>query len=411
MSQVLNWSVMFKSIKPGLKPALKPALAVVVAIFFGWAMIRAFSPLTPKMNYLTKKVQRGDIVKTVTTIGEVAAGQLVSVGAQVSGQVKTLKVVLGQKVQKGNLIAEIDSITQENDLHTNQARLNTYESQLLARQIALKTVQTQYDREVKLKKHDAISDENLENAENILAAARADVDETLSLVTQARISVNTAETNLGYTKITAPLDGIVVSISVVEGQTVNANQIIPTIAQIADLTNVEIKMQISEGDVTKVQPGLKVRYTILSEPGRIFEGLLESVDPALTTMSDGTYGNSTDAVTAVYYYGKLKVSNPNGSLRIGMTTQNVITIGEALNVIIVPSIAINSISSEEALVQVLEDGRAVERIIKTGLSDSMNTQVREGLVEGEEVVVVQMTATELEENTKAPTRWGGSPRI
>ncbi|KXS56534.1 MAG: hypothetical protein AMR96_02125 [Candidatus Adiutrix intracellularis] len=402
---------MFKSIKPGLKPALKPALGVVVAIFLGWCMIRVFSPLTPKMNYLTKKIQRGDIVKTVTAIGEVAAGQLVSVGAQVSGQVKTLKVVLGQKVQKGDLIAEIDSITQENDLHTNQARLNTYESQLLARQIALKTVQTQYDREVKLKKRDASSDENLENAENALAAARADMDETLSLVTQARISVNTAETNLGYTKITTPLDGIVVSISVVEGQTVNANQTIPTIVQIADLTNVEIKMQISEGDVTKVQPGLKVRYTILSEPGRIFEGLLESVDPALTTLSDGTYGNSTDVVTAVYYYGKLKVSNPNGSLRIGMTTQNDIIIGEALNVIIVPSIAINKIGSEEALVKVLEDGRVVERIIKTGLSDSMNTQVREGLAEGEEIVVVQMTATELEESTKVPTRWGGLPRI
>jgi macrolide-specific efflux system membrane fusion protein len=401
---------MSKFIKPDLKSALKPTLAVLVAIFLVWAVIRAFSSPAPKMNYLTEKARRGDIVKTVTTTGEVAAGQLVSVGAQVSGQIKTLKVALGQKVQKGDLIAEIDSITQENDLHTNQARLSTYESQLLARQVALKTAQTQYDREVKLKKRDATSDENLENAENALAAAKANVDETLSLVNQARISVNTAETNLGYTKIIAPLDGIVVSIPVVEGQTVNANQTTPTIAQIADLTTMEIKMQISEGDVTKVQPGLKVRYTILSEPERVFEGLLESVDPALTTLSDGAYGGSTDAVTAVYYYGKLKVPNPDGSLRIGMTTQNVITVGEALNVITVPSIAVNNAGSE-ALVQVLEGGRAVERAIKTGLSDNMNTQVREGLVEGEEVVAAQMTATELEESAKVPMRRGGPPRI
>lgn len=154
---------------------------------------------------------------------------MVSVGAQVSGQIEKLAVQLGQEVKKGDLIADIDSTTQRNDLEINKAKLNTYEAQLVSREIALKVAESQYEREKKLKTRDAASDESLENAENTLAAARASVDETKSLISQTQISVNTAETNLGYTRILAPMDGTVVSVPVEEGQTVNANQTTPTI--------------------------------------------------------------------------------------------------------------------------------------------------------------------------------------
>jgi len=374
-----------------------------------WGIYQALNPAKPQVSYLTEKVRRGDIVKTVDTTGEVASAQLVDVGAQVSGRIERLLVVPGQKVSQDELIAEIESITQRNELAASRARLSSYEAQLLSRQVTLKTAQTKYDRELKLKNRGATIEETLENAEQALASALAALAETESLILQARISVDTAEINLGYTRITSPLTGTVVSVPVEKGQTVNANQQTPTIAQIADLSRMEIKMQISEGDVTKVRPGLKVSYTILSEPERIFTGVLDSVDPGLTALSDGGYTGSTSAGTAVYYYGKLKADNADGTLRIGMTTQNTIIIDEVRDVLMVPSIAVNSNGSDTAVVRTMEKDQPTDRAIKIGLSDNMNTQVLSGLDEGEEVVAAQMSAAEVE--SAATVRLRGGPRL
>ncbi|MDR1657833.1 MAG: efflux RND transporter periplasmic adaptor subunit [Deltaproteobacteria bacterium] len=318
-------------------------LAILLAVL-AWGTMKAFFPKVSQVSYLTETVRRGDIIRTVVTIGEVASAQLVNVGAQVSGKVEVLHVQPGSKVSQGDLIAEIDSTTQRNNLAAEQARLRTNEAQLLSRTIALKTAQSKYDREINLKKADATSTENLEAAEQALAAAKASLAETNSNILQSQTAVSTAQINLAYTRITSPLDGTVVSVPVKQGQTVNANQSTPTIAQIADLSLMEIRMQISEGDVTKVGPGLRVTYTILSEPDRVFSGVLESVDPGLTSVSDGSYNGSLDSGTAVYFYGKLKTENPNGTLRIGMTTQNTIVIGEARNVLMVPTVALTSLT-------------------------------------------------------------------
>lgn len=399
--------------KPGgfkYKPSKHLKLIIILAALAGATLLfRACGGNNEKINYLTEVVRRGDIIKTVNATGEVAAVQLVDIGAQVSGQIETLAVSLGQEVKKGDLIAEIDSTTQRNDLEINKAKLKTYEAQLLSNQVALRVAELQYGRESKLKKRDAASDESLENAENALAAARAAVDETESLISQTRISVNTSETNLGYTQITAPMDGTIVSVPVEEGQTVNANQTTPTIVYLADLSLMEIRMQISEGDITKVRPGMSVSYTILSEANRIFYGELSSVDPGLTTLSDGSYSGATDAGTAIYYYGKLVVPNDDRILRIGMTTQNTITIAEEPNALIVPSIAIRQ-AAGRSFVNVLEKGQPVEKEIKVGISDNMNTQVLSGLAEGDEVIAAQMSASELAAASTARIR-GGPPRI
>ena len=399
MPKALNY------VKERKKTIILIALAVLVFVMF-----KACSNGDEKISYLTEAVRRGDIVKTVNATGEVAAVQLINVGAQVSGQIEVLAVSLGQEVKKGDLIAEIDSTTQRNDLEINKAKLRTYEAQLVSRQVALKVAEVQYERESKLKKRDAASEESLENAENTLAAARAAVDETESLIAQTQISVNTSETNLGYTKILAPRDGTVVSIPVEEGQTVNANQTTPTIVYLADLSQMEIRMQISEGDVTKVKPGMKVDYTILSEPNRVFHGDLATVDPGLITLTDGSYSGSVDSGTAIYYYGNLVVSNEQGLLRIGMTTQNTITIAEAKNVLTVPTIAIQPAGRGKASVRVLEKGKPVTREVQTGLSDNMSTQIVSGLKEGDEVISAEMTASELA-NASTMRRGGPPPRL
>lgn len=385
-----------------MKKRRKPILPIVVIVIILAAVIAwfALSGKQEQIDYLTETVRVGDIRKTVNATGEVGAVQLVSVGAQASGQIEKLYVELGQQVRKGDPIADIDSTTQRNDLATNKAKLETFQAQLAAKQVALKVAQTQYNREAQLKKTNSTSRENMETAENALAAAKAAVAELESQIRQAQIAVNTAETNLGYTKISAPLDGTVVAVPVEEGQTVNANQTTPTIVQIADLSRMEIKIEIAEGDITLVKPGMAVEYTILSDPGTVRHAVLDTIDPGLTTLSDGTYAktstsSSSSSSNAVYYYANAKVNNEDGSLRIGMTTQNVIDVAGVQQVPVVPSIAIETRPDGGAYVNVLLPGNKVEeRPIATGLSDNMHTQVLSGLQPGEQVISSQMTRAE-----------------
>ncbi len=352
------------------------------------------------VTYMTEEARVGKISQVVEATGEVAAVNLVNVGAQVSGQIKKLYVVLGQEVKQGQMIAEIDSQTQENTLNTDKAKLSNYKAQLQARKILLNIAKKQYDRELVLIKTNSTSQQNLENARDTYATAKANVNEMESLIRQTQIAINTDETNLGYTKIRAPLDGTIVSVPVEEGQTVNANQTTPTIVQIANLGDMEIDIQISEGDITKVKPGMPVDYTILSEPNTIFHAKLDSIDPGLTTLTDGSYSKSSGSTSssssteAVYYYGRSYVNNDEGKLRIGMMTQNTILVSSAENVLVVPTIAITN-RNDTYFVRILTAKNKVEkRDVEIGISDGVYTEIKSGLTEGEKVITSEVGKNE-----------------
>ena len=376
-----------------------PVSAVIVLILA--SLVFWITTREDDVTYMTEKVRTGNISQVVEATGEVAAVNLVSVGAQVSGQIKKLYVVLGQEVKQGEMIAEIDSQTQENTLNTDKAKLDNYKAQLEARKIILAISRKQYDRERILIKTNSTSQQNLENARDAYATAKANVNEMESLIRQTQIAINTDETNLGYTKIRAPLNGTIVSVPVEEGQTVNANQTTPTIVQIANLNDMEIDIEISEGDITKVKPGMKIYYTILSEPNTVFHARLDSIDPGLTTLTDGSYDKSSSSTSsssssneAVYYYGRAYVDNPEGKLRIGMLTQNTIHVSSAENVLIVPSITISSQQGKH-FVRVLTDKKKVEkREVETGISDGVFTEIKSGLNDGEQVISSEVSKGE-----------------
>ena len=363
-------------------------LALALAAYFLWFNKQE------KVDYITETVTRGDLAVTVNATGTVGAAQKVTVGAQASGQIKKLYIKVGDEVKKGDLIAQIDPITQQNTLQTKQAELASLNAQLANQKIQLDIASKQYQREQALLGEDASSREAVENAKDAWSAAQAALKQTQASIKQTTVAINTAEVELGYTKIIAPFTGTVVSVPVEEGQTVNANQTTPTIAEIADLSQMEVKLEIAEGDITKVKPGLPVEYTILSEPNEKFHTTLQSIDPGLTTLTDGTYTESSSSDAAVYYYAKLLVPNEEGKLRIGMTTQNVITSQEVKNTLIVPTMAIKK-QKGKRVVQVLQaDGKVEEREIKVGLTDGLNTQVLSGLKEGDKVVMGSMSASE-----------------
>ena len=365
------------------------AVAALAAGMWWW--------LKPKneINYLTEPVVRTNIAQTVSATGEISAAQLVDVGAQASGQIKKLHVTLGQQVKKGDLIAEIDSTSQLNNLNTNKAKLDTYQAQLVSAEIALRSADKKYQREQALWKEDATSREALEDAQDAFAAAKASVAELKSSIRQTQIAINTAEADLGYTRITAPMDGTVVAIPVEEGQTVNANQTTPTIVQVADLSTMLNKMQIAEGDVNKVKAGMKLTFTTLSQPDNVREATLESIDPGLTTMSQGSYTTSTDTTdSAIYYYARSLVPNEDNVLHIGMTTENTIIINQAEKVLAVPKLAVKQRGGKQYVRVLGENNQPQEKEITTGLSDNMNTEVKSGLSEGENVIISEAAAGE-----------------
>ena len=157
------------------------AVAALAAGMWWW--------LKPKneINYLTEPVVRTSIEQSVSATGEISAAQLVDVGAQASGQIKKLHVTLGQQVKKGDLIAEIDSTSQLNNLNTNKAKLDTYQAQLVSAEIALRSADKKYKREQALWQEDATSREALEDAQDAFAAAKASVAELKSSIRQPRL--------------------------------------------------------------------------------------------------------------------------------------------------------------------------------------------------------------------------------
>jgi len=356
--------------------------------------------------YMTEEVTSGSITRVVSATGEIGAVQLVTVGAQVSGQIKKLHVIVGQDVKKGDLLAELDSVKQVNQLETDRALLEAYQAQLEAKNISLRMAQSQYERAKNLLSKDAASEESLENLEDAYALAKAEIKELKSSIRQTELALSTDELDVGYTRITAPLDGVVVSVPVDEGQTVNSAQTTPTIVQIADLNSMEIKVEISEGDITAVKAGLPISYTILSEPDEVRQAVLTSIDPGLTTLTDGSYNTSSSgsgsssssgsSSEAVYYYGKAIIDNSDGRLRIGMTAQIEIAVASAENTLTAPLMSVTSSTDGKKTVRVLTDNGTVHtREVTPGINDGIRVQILRGLDPGEKVITGLMSEEQI----------------
>lgn len=369
---------------------------MVIAIFVGGFYL--FNTNHNSITYLTETVKRGDLKKSVIATGTLTAYQRVEVGAQVSGKIEKIHVKLGQLIQQGDLIAEIDSQTQRNHLNTAQAKLTSYRSQLNAKTVAYDIAKSSYERSKKLYGQKAISLTELDDAKNTFAIAQAAIQEITATIKQAEIEVNTAKTNLGYTKILSPITGTVISIPVAEGQTVNANQTTPTIIQVADLSKMQIRPEISEGDITKVKVGMPIIFSTLSDPQKQYVTVINTIDPALTTLTDNEYSESITNTKAVYFYANALVDNPDNKLRIGMTAQTEILVNEVKNVLLIPTTTLKP-EGNKVFVQLLKDNQVEKREVIIGLNDELNTEILSGLHEGEKVISSQIDNTEKVNNT------------
>jgi len=345
---------------------------------------------------ITAPAQVADLEKTIQAVGRVNPKELVAVGAQVSGQVKRLHVVLGQRVQAGQLIAEVDSQPQRIALRSAEAATNALRAQHAASQARHAQASGVYERQSQLVASRLVSQEGFEAARMARDAARSEVAALQAQIDQAVTQVETARINLGYTRIVSPSDGYIVAIVTKAGQTLNSMQTTPTIVMLAQMDTMTVRTEIAEADVELIAPGQPLWFSTLGPGGRRYESHLQQLEPAPSSIADvatGNTGGSAQTPKAVYYAGLFDVPNPGLKLKPSMTVKVTIQLARAANALQVPLTAVSESDDKagnRATVQVIDaKGRARERAVTTGLRTATAVQILSGLKAGENVVVGQ----------------------
>ncbi len=391
-----------------MKTILKLVLATILIGSLLGVKSLVFPPPQPT-QYLTAEATRGDLRETVLATGTLEAFKQVSVGAQVSGQVKSLKVDLGDTVHKGDLIAEIDSKSRENDLRIAEAKLDDVRAQLQAKQATLAQAESEFSRQKGMLHASATSKQEYESAVATLAETRADIAALNAQIVEASINVDTARIELGYCAITAPMDGIIVAVVTKEGQTVNAAQEAPTIVKLAQLDIMTVKAEVSEADIVHVRPGQKATFTIFGAPDVPYEATLRSIEPAPDSITDDDTSTTSSEDEAIYYNALLDVPNPDQTLRISMTAEVTILLNEAKDALLIPESALGAKDPQgRYTVRILgPDGQPAERNVRTGMSDTVNVQILEGLDAGDRVILGEAdpeAALQQAQNHRPPMR-------
>lgn len=342
-------------------------------------------------KYLTITPTRTDVVSKVVATGKLVGRSEVNVGAQVNGQLQKLYVELGDKIKKDDLIAEIDPRTQNNALLTAKANLKVEKASKAQKVALLKQQQSEYDRQLKMRTKNATSEANLEVALANLEQTKAAITLCDANIEKAQLSVDNAITNLGYTTIRAPRDGVVIGIVTEEGQTVVSNQSAPTIVKLADLETMTVEAEISEADVVKIKPGMNAYFTILGMPDKKFHSSLRQIEPGTAAESSGTSNSSSasGSSTAIYYNALLDVPNKEGILRVSMTAEVTIVLGESKNALTLPIAVLDrKVGDDQYKIRVLDkDNNLQEKLIKVGMKDNIHYEILEGLEEDDRVVI------------------------
>ena len=372
----------------------------------------------PAGTFRTDAVTRGPVSEIVNATGDVSAIVTVNVGSQVSGIIDKLYVDFNSEVKKGQILATLDprlfqAQLEKADASLASANANVEKAQAAARDSARIAV-----RQEELRKQGLISQADLDTALATRDQNAAALSAAKASVLQAKADRDMARTNLAFTRIESPIDGIVVSRSVDVGQTVAAAFQAPTLFLIAnDLTKMQILANIDEADVGKVRPGLEAKFTVDAYPGETFTGKINDVRQAPTTIQN-----------VVTYPAVIDAPNPDHKLRQGMTASVTITAARKDDTLRVPNAALRWKPEEGAAatepaapqqrqgaapqargpsaasrgaregppqqapgragrVYKLEDGKPVAVNVRVGLSDGQRTEVIEGLAEGDKVIV------------------------
>lgn len=329
-----------------------------------------------KITFDTAAVAPANIMNSITATGTIEPVTSVTVGTQVSGIVSKLFVDYNSVVKKGQVIAELDKTNLMSQLNTAKTQLATAQSQLNYQTANYKRYKTLFEKGL-------VAADDFDNAKLSYTQAKEQV-------ASAKEEVQRAQTNLGYATITSPIDGVVLSKSVEEGQTVAASFSTPELFTIAqDLTNMQVVADVDEADIGDVKEGERVTFTVDAYPDDTFEGEVKQVRQEATTMNN-----------VVTY--EVVISAPNADLKLkpGLTANVTIYTAERKGVLSVPSKALRFTPQKETVgkmkivdaanaknkVWTIEGNSIVAHKVNIGMTDGTNTQIVGGIAEGTKVI-------------------------
>lgn len=350
---------------------------VIIVVVAGAAAAWWFWPEDDGQQRLnTSKVEVRDIEVVVTATGSLQPLDFVDVGAQVSGQLEQLHVEVGDFVEAGDLLAEIDATVLEARLDGVRAQLRFQQAQLRERQASLDLALINLNRQQRLLADNATSEELVQSAEATARAEAARLDAVQAQIEQTESSLRADEANLNYTRIFAPMSGTVTSIVARRGQTLNAAQTTPTILTIADLSVMRVEAQVSEADISRLRDEMPVYFTTLGNRGQRWYSTLELIEPTPRVENN-----------VVLYNALFDVPNEDGRLLPQMTTQVFFVVASAEQVLSVPAGAVRPTGRGQSTVQVLRNGVTETVNVQIGISDRVYIEIKSGLNAGDEVII------------------------
>ncbi|MEC8081547.1 MAG: efflux RND transporter periplasmic adaptor subunit [Pseudomonadota bacterium] len=344
-------------------------------IFAGWWLYQ--DSQSASVSWLTDTVKTGSIEITVPATGTLEPSNYVDVGAQVSGQIKTLHVSEGDVVKKGQLLAEIDATVFETEVKRSRASLLSQKAQRDQLVAQLELAESQLERDRRLNARGAVSDDSLKQSETDIVVQRAKL-----AATEAELQVDEAALEqdlitLSYSQIYAPMDGTITSVEVRVGQTLNASQSAPTLMTISDLSHMTLRANVSEADIQRLSPDMPVRFSTLGNPNDFFYSSLEKVLPTPLVNND-----------VVLYQVLIKVDNEAGRLMDGMSTQVFFIEAQAKDVLTIPLAAISERPrGTVAYIPGPDIGSRATTPVKIGLKNRTQVEIVSGLGLNDSVIV------------------------
>lgn len=336
--------------------------------------------------YKTQKIENGDIMESITASGTINPLSTVSVGSQASGRIAEIYVDYNSVVKKGQLLALIDQENAKATVQQREAALEIAKAQVAVEENNIKYYKKALNRISKLNASKYSTEKDLEAAERDYDNSVAQLALEQAQVKQAQASLNSAQTELSYTEIKAPVDGIVISKAVEVGQTVAASFETPELFSVAeDLTKMQIEASVVEADIAKVKEGQKVRFTVDSYSDDYFYGTVTQVRNEATTTSN-----------VVTYTVVIGIDNTDMKLKPGMTANVEIITAEEKGVMLVPNQALRFYIDDSDTakrykdrgVWIIKNGHPERVTVKIGVSDDDNTQILESTLKiGDEVIV------------------------
>ena len=335
-------------------------------------------------KYVTKPIEQDTIISYVEASGTIKPVNTIEVGTQVSGTVAKIYVDYNSVVKKGDLLAELDPSLFQANVDQSEAKLRNAKAAYSKAQSTLNYKKNNYQRYKHLYEKNYVSKDDVELAQANYLQAKAEVDAAKAEVSAAQASLHNNLTNLGYSKITSPVDGTVISREVDVGQTVAASFNTPTLFEVAkDLTKMQIETSVSEADIGKIKVGQEANYTLDGYQDRVFKGKVTQVRLASTTTNN-----------VVTYTVIISVDNSEGLVIPGMSANVSVIVGEAKDALVVDNKALKFTPSENKQkydkqgVWILKNGTPTRYDVELGLSDDNKTQIKSDEISvGDKVII------------------------